>query len=467
MQNHIFRAYDIRGIVGTELLIEQVYDLAHAIAYYCSEKNRSVKTVVVGMDGRVHSEQLKEELIQGLRDAGLNVIFIGQCTTPLLYFSQYQLEVDLALMVTASHNSQEYNGFKIVFQKTSIAGQELQKIKEYLYKKKQRKAEQKGTCEVRSFLDDYCQFLKKQFSHLQGLKIPLVFDCSNAVAALVVPKLITLLDFKNVYIIHQTIDGTFPHHEPDPTNEATLHDLKKAVIMHEAALGIGFDGDADRMGVVTAAGIHVTGDKLLALFSKNVLAKNPGTTVVCDSKCSDGLYELVQKWGGTIHVAKTGHTFIKEALQETGGLVGGELSCHFFFKDRYFGFDDGIYAALRLLEILYFSQASLEEHLVEFPYRSVSPELRIACPLEQGPEIIKAAHDYFKTKKGIKISTLDGIRIQTDCGWGLLRSSNTQSVVCLRIEAQSKAGLQKLKMLFIEALLPSYSLEFLEKTVTW
>lgn len=466
MQNHIFREYDIRGIVGTELFIEDVYNLAHAIAYYCSGKNRSVKTVVVGMDGRIHSEPLKDQLIRGLRDAGLNVVFIGQCTTPLLYFSQYQFEVDLAVMVTASHNPQEYNGFKIVFQKEPIAGQELQQIKEYLYQKKKRVIK-KGTLEIRSLLNEYCQLLKKQFSHLQGSELPVVFDCSNAVAALVIPELIALLEFKNVYIIHQTIDGTFPHHEPDPTNEATLHDLKKAVAVYEAAVGIGFDGDADRMGVVTAAGNHIAGDKLLALFSKEVLKKHPGTTVVCDSKCSDGLHELIKKWGGNLYTSKTGHTFIKKALQKTGSLVAGELSCHFFFKDRYFGFDDGIYAALRLIEILHNSKISLEEHLAEFPYRFTSPELRIVCPLQQGPEIVNVAYNYFKTKQNIEIATLDGIRIHTDFGWGLLRSSNTQSVVCLRLEAQSKEALKKLKILFIEALLPCYSLEFLEKTITW
>lgn len=467
MRDHVFRAYDIRGIVGTELLVEQVFDLARAIAFYCSEKNPSVKAVAVGMDGRLHSESIKDELIRGLQSSGLEIYFLGHCTTPMLYFSQYQLQVQMGIMITASHNPREYNGFKIVVNKEPVADQELQVVKKYFQQGKFLIPEKKGTIQEVSLVEQYCQFLKEQFSGLVGADFSLVFDCSNAVAGIVIPHLIKLFEWKNVRVIHQTLDGMFAHHEPDPTNQEALHDLKKAVIHANAQLGIGFDGDADRMGLVDQNGQYIPGDKIIALFAKSVLEKHPGASVICDSKCSDALPELITGWGGAVHIARTGHVFIKTLLKQTNALLAGELSCHYFFNDRYFGFDDGIYAALRLLEIIHSSQRSLTELLDFFPHRIACPELRITCPLQAGPEIVKVAHNYFKTQTALQMSTFDGVRIQTDYGWGLLRSSNTQSVICLRLEAHSDEGLERLKELFMQALLPSYSREFLEETLTW
>jgi phosphomannomutase len=467
MQDHIFRAYDIRGIVGSELLIENVYDFARALTFYCIEKNSSVKRIAVGMDGRSHSLALKDELIRGFTDSGLDIVFIGRCPTPALYYSQHHLPVQAGVMITASHNPADYNGFKMVLNKQSIAKDEIKKLRTYFKQKKTVEIKCFGKIDTIPIVPDYVAYLKEQFPHLVRSDVSVVFDCAKGAAATVIPKLIKAFEWKNATAIHTTIDGTFSCDEPDPSVAKNMELLKAAQLKQGALLGIGFDGDADRMCALDQTGQLVSGDKLLGVFAHQVLQERPGATIVFDAKCSDALTQWIEQWGGIASVAKTGHSFIKEALQKTGALLAGELSCHFFFKDRYFGFDDGIYAALRLIEILEQSKKSLGTLLEQFPHRVASPELRIDCPLHKGPEIVAAARRYFEQEKKGIISTLDGVKVTKEYGWGLLRSSNTQSVVCLRLEAHCQEGLAKIRQDFIESLCSSFERTFLEKTVTW
>lgn len=467
MQDHIFRAYDIRGIVGTELTVENVYDLACALAFYSIEKNPSVKRVAIGMDGRAHSEAIKDEFVRGLTDSGLEVYFIGLCTTPLLYFAHYNLDVQAAVMITASHNPKEYNGFKIMLGRRSLAQTEILRIKHYFLAKKSVKPISKGACIYKPLQTEYITYLKKRFNHLIGSHLPVVFDCNYAAAATVLPDLIKAFEFKNAICLHGKVDGEFGGKNPDPLHQENIQALKRGVKDKDATVGIAFDGDADRMAAMTADGTVIPGDRLLVLLAQPIVEQFPGAPIVFDVKCSDVVELMIKKWGGKPVIAQTGHPFIKAKIRETGALFAGELSCHFFFKDRYFGFDDGVYAALRLIELLQESDKTLGELLLQIPFRMASPELRFACPLHAGPKIVSAVQNYFELQKDNKITTLDGVKVVKEYGWGLLRSSNTESVVSLRLEAFDKKGLDLLRQEFIKALQPAYSNDFLEKTICW
>ena len=468
MQDHIFKAYDIRGIVGSELLIENVYDFARALVFYCTEKKSSVKYIAVAMDGRSHSLAIKDELCRGIIESGMDVFFIGRCPTPVLYYSQYHFPIQAGVMITASHNPANYNGFKMVLDKQSIAHNEIRKLYTYFSEKRTARLRCRSGRVVQSpIISEYILYLKQQFPYLVGSNVSVVFDCLKGAAATVMPELIKAFEWGNARAVNTKLDGTFSCDEPDPSSAENVKFLKTVQYQHGASLAIGFDGDADRMSALDKFGQLIPGDKLLGLFAQQVLKDSPGATIVCDSKCSDALIELIEQWGGVVCISQTGHVFIKEAIQKTQALLGGELSYHFFFKDRYFGFDDGIYAALRLLELLHQSDQSLNQLLSQFPHRVTSPELRITCSLNEGPAIVQAAQRHFETQKNKNISTLDGIKVEKEYGWGLLRSSNTQSMICLRLEARSDEGLVQLRQDFIKALRPAYSLEFLEKTIIW
>lgn len=466
MQSSIFRAYDIRGKVGSELIISEVYQFARAVAFYYTQKNNPVNAVAVGMDGRIHSKQIAQELIAGLQASGLEVLFLGQCTTPMLYYSQYCLPVQAGIMITASHNPAEYNGFKLIHDKQPISLELLQELKHYYLEKKEVISEQPGECKLVSVKEQYLAFLTHQFKHLVDSDIALLFDCANGAAGFLIHDLIKAFNWKNTHVIHGAVTGEFLHHEPDPSKEKNMTDLKKAVLMQHADLGIGFDGDADRMGAVTDDGIVLSGDKLLGLFAQEIIKKEKKLHVVFDQKCSDGLKELLHKWGAIGYESRTGHTFIKQIMQQTGAQLAGELSCHFFFADRYYGFDDGIYAALRLIEIVAQDKKAVTKFLTLFPHRVNSPELRIACPVYQGPKIVAAVKEHFE-KSDAKLCTLDGVKVITECSWALIRSSNTESVISLRFEAVNQEHLDAIKQKFVALLSDYLPQELLKESVTW
>jgi phosphomannomutase / phosphoglucomutase len=463
MVDDIFRLYDIRGKIGPELALDEVYDLGRAIAAYFLQKNTQVKKVAVGADGRVHSPAITQEVCNALQESGLDVIFVGPCPTPVVYFAIFNMPVDAGLMITASHNGPEYNGIKICLGKEAVWGSQIQEIKRLTRQKVTVSSSKVGTYEDYDLIEDYSNWLVQHFPHLIGMDLKVLIDCGNGAAGMVMPRLIKKMKWQHVSLLYPEVDGTYPNHEADPIVEKNMQDLKKALLTGTYDVGLGFDGDCDRMTPMTKQGSLVSGDKLLALFAQEILKVQRGAGVVFDIKCSSGLSELLKKWGGMPFISASGHSIIKDQLKKTNALLAGELSCHFFFNDRYFGYDDGIYAALRLFELLKTTCKSLEELLQVFPQKFATPEIRIACPLEKMSSIVNRVKGHFLEHKQADVMTIDGIRVMMDYGWGLVRPSNTQPVICLRFESDSSKGLEQLKRDFMCALEPYFTQEVLRK----
>ena len=478
MRDTAFRQYDIRGIVGDELIIEEIYDLVRAIAYYFVQKNPACKTIAVGMDGRVDSAAIKQEMCRALSDSGMNVMFIGLCPSPVLYFALHTLPVDGGLMITASHNPKEYNGIKICCGTKSVWGEEIQHIAR-LYKEKKHvivkdnpsihcsssnthsRAEAlakaggergKGNIVDYPLIPAYVDWLVDHFQQLKNMDLAVVIDCGNGVAGTVMPQLIKKMGWQQVKLLYEDVDGTFPNHEADPVKEVNMRAVKQQLDTTDAYIGIGFDGDADRMGAMMKTGTLIPGDKLLGIFAHSIVQKNPGTPIVFNVICSSALVELLEEWGAQPIITAVGHSIIEEEMRKQGALLGGETSCHFFFKDRYFGYDDGIYAACRLFEILLTSGKSLQELLQMFPPKVTSPEYRIPCPEEKKQLIVDKVKQLFTRQPDITTITIDGVRATMKYGWGILRASNTQPVLSLRFESDSLKGLQQVKHDFFVAL---------------
>lgn len=454
MKDNIFREYDIRGIVGSELLIEESYDLGKAIVTFLKQQDPSLSEIVVGKDGRSHSTPLCDNLIKAITDLGINVIDIGLVPTPTMYFALQHLKKKMGFVITASHNPKEYNGIKM----WGTWGKDIQEIKN-IYNQKTfsplGKTKGKHLFDT-SIVETYIDYLVQDFSHLKNLTINTVFDCGNGSAGIVMPSLIKKMGWKNVSLLFPEVDGNFPNHEADPTVAKNMTFVKDAFKKDKTlTLGIGFDGDCDRMNPMTQEGELVPGDKLLALYAQEVVKKNPGASIVFDIKASSAPMELVKEWGAKPIISPSGHSLIKKAIKEHNALLGGELSCHFFFKDRYFGYDDAIYAALRLLEIISQQEKTLTQLLEICPTRVSSPELRIACSSDSEKiAIVDHAKKIFAAKKDVELITIDGIRAHMNYGWGLVRASNTQPVICLRFESTSQEGINRVKQDFIEALDP-------------
>lgn len=464
MEDTLFREYDIRGLVDQELIVDQVYDLARAIAYYFVQQNPQVKTIAVGMDGRTHSPVIKEELCRGLIDSGLNVLFIGLCPSPVLCFATHQCTVDAGLMITASHNAAPYNGIKISLGTHAVWGAQIQEIKKLYQKKKYIQTPQKGVYTERLLVPEYVAWMVEHFASLKQSALPVVFDCGNAAAGAVMPLLVEKMGWSNAHLLYADIDGTFPNHEADPTVMENMQDLHHAVQRYGAQLGIGFDGDADRMGAITTDGFLVSGDRMLAVYASDMVVDNPRMGVVFNVTTSAGLVELLEQWDARPFMVPTGHAIIKEKMHETGALLGGEVSCHFFFSDRYFGYDDGIYAALRLLEILSKTEKSLDQLVAIFPHKEISCEYRLACTEEQKRAVVHAVAQRIQKKyPAAELIMIDGVRAQLPYGWGIVRASNTQPAVSARFESDTTDGLQKIKNDFIEILQDYLAPEVIEK----
>jgi phosphomannomutase/phosphoglucomutase len=452
MADSVFKEYDIRGKVGEELSLAEMYDLARSIAYYFIHNNPSVKTVAVGMDGRIHSPQIKEQVCNALCDSGLDVLFLGLCPSPALYFAMHTLPVEAGIMITASHNPKEYNGLKICLGKHLVYGPEIKEIGKLF---KERKKIEKTACGKISeypIVEPYINWLADHFANLKGMKLSVVVDCGNAVAGAVFPQLIKKMNWPHVQLLYEEVDGNYPHHTADPVVEKNMLDVKKVLADTDNEFGIGLDGDCDRMAAMTKKGYLLPGDRLLALFAKDIVEENPGAAVVFDIKASSGLIDLLERWGANKVMTKTGHAFIKKAMQESKALLGGELSCHFFFNDRYFGFDDGIYAALRLFELLDKSGKSLDELITIFPQRYSSPEIRIPCSPEKMGMIIDQLKNSFAQRNDTELITIDGVRAVMPYGWGIVRTSNTQPVLSMRFESDSSQGLKQVKNDFLTIL---------------
>ncbi len=441
LSEHIFREYDIRGVV-TEDLVGDVPDwigAAFATELRAGRGEHEAPTVVVGHDNRPSSPVLARGLVDGLRGAGANVIFIGTVPTPLLYWAARRFGTDGGVQITGSHNPPEYNGFKMVANGSSFYGRQIQGLKRRIQERSF--AEGAGAIEERAVIDDYIDDVVGRITLERSVKV--VADCGNGVGSLVAIRLLERLG-ADVVPLYCESDGTFPNHHPDPTVDEYLEDLIERVRDVGADVGVGFDGDADRIGVVDEKGAIVRGDILLLIFALDVLnARGPGQKVIFDVKCSQVLTEVLESNGGEPIMWKTGHSLMKEKMKETGAPLAGELSGHICFADDYYGFDDALYAAGRLVELLARSDRPLSSMTAAFPRYVSTPEIRVDVPEERKFEIVERAIAAFS--RDHEVVSVDGARVQFDGGWGLLRASNTQPVLVLRFEARTQPELDAIR----------------------
>lgn len=460
MQDQVFRKYDIRGEVNKDFTVEDTYYVAKAIASFFKQKN-SIKSVAIGMDGRVHSAAIKEQITKALLESGFDVTFLGLCHTPAVYFATHTINVQAGIMITASHNPKEDNGLKIIVNQEAIWADEIQEIKN-LYKSKAQLTGVKGKYTEYFIINDYVNYLVNLFPNLKNLEINCVIDCGNGAAGSVLPFLIKKMNWKNATTLFEEVDGNYPNHEPDPTKEKNMSDVKKYLSDNpKYEFAIGLDGDCDRMALMSKAGYLLPGDQLLGIFSQFISSDNK-KSVVFDISCSMGLVNLLEKTDMNAHMTPTGNSYIKDMMKKTGALLGGELSGHFCFADRYFGFDDGIYALMRIIEIIKTHNKSVDELLNLLPKQISSPSIRMLCPEEKKYTVINNAKQIFAKRTDIQIIDIDGVRIHTKYGCGLLRASNTQPMLSLRFESNDVEGLAKIKNDFYETMAPYFENEWLK-----
>ncbi|HEY1077745.1 phosphomannomutase/phosphoglucomutase [Pseudomonas stutzeri] len=436
----IFRAYDIRGIVGDSLTNETAYWIGRAVGSQSLAQGEP--NVSVGRDGRLSGPELVQHLIQGLVDSGCTVSDIGMVPTPVLYYAANILAGKSGVMLTGSHNPPDYNGFKIVIAGDTLANEQIQALRQRI--ETGDLSEGVGRVEPVDVLERYFEQIRTDIAMAKPMKV--VVDCGNGVAGVIAPQLIEALGCK-VIPLYCEVDGNFPNHHPDPGKPENLVDLIAKVKAEKADLGLAFDGDGDRVGVVTNAGTMIYPDRLLMLFAKDVVARNPGADIIFDVKCTRRLTPLISGYGGRPVMWKTGHSLIKKKMKESGALLAGEMSGHIFFKERWFGFDDGIYSAARLLEILSQDKRDAEQVFAAFPSDVSTPEINITVTEESKFTIIDALQRDAQWGEA-NLITLDGVRVDYPKGWGLIRASNTTPVLVLRFEADSAQELGRIQDVF-------------------
>ncbi|WP_438943527.1 phosphomannomutase/phosphoglucomutase [Pseudomonas zhanjiangensis] len=436
----IFRAYDIRGVVGSSLTPETAYWVGRAIG--SESLAQGEPNIAVGRDGRLSGPELVQQLIQGLLDCGCHVSDVGMVPTPVVYYAANILAGKSAVMLTGSHNPPDYNGFKIVIAGDTLAGEQIQALKARI--DNNDLANGVGSAEQVDVLERYFQQIRDDIALARRMKV--VVDCGNGAAGVIAPQLIEALGCE-VIPLYCEVDGTFPNHHPDPGKPENLADLIARVKAEKADLGLAFDGDGDRVGVVTNTGTIVYPDRLLMLFAKDVVSRNPGADIIFDVKCTRRLTPLISGYGGRPVMWKTGHSLIKKKMKETGALLAGEMSGHIFFKERWFGFDDGLYSAARLLEILSQDKRDAEQVFAAFPSDISTPEINIQVTEQSKFAIIDALQRDGQWGEA-NLTTLDGVRVDYPKGWGLVRASNTTPMLVLRFEADSEEELGRIKDVF-------------------
>ena len=436
MNPTIFREYDIRGLAEKDF--DKEFALLLGKVHGTIIRDKGGKRVTVGRDCRATSDPYAEAVIAGLAAVGLHVYDIGVCPTPLLYFSLFHLDVDGGVQVTASHNPSEYNGFKLCVGKDTLYGEQIQNVRSKM-ERNEFQEKTGGKVERYEIVSPYHQHLLRDVPKL-AWPLKVVVDAGSGVGGPVSPPIFRELGC-TVWEIACTPDGRFPIHHPDPTVPENLEMLIDKVRLEKADLGIAYDGDADRIGAVDEKGNILWGDELLVLFSRDVLKRNPNAAIISEVKCSQRLYDDIAKNGGQAIMWKAGHSLLKAKMKETHALLAGEMSGHMFFKERYFGYDDAIYASLRLLEILAKSGQPLSSLLADLPKSVSTPEIRVDCPDDRKFIIAEKATEYFR--KHYDVIDVDGVRVQFPAGWGLIRASNTQPALVLRFEAQSADKLKE------------------------
>lgn len=444
MPDTIFRAYDIRGIASHQLTEDIVYHIGLAIG--SEALDRGQQEIIVARDGRASSEDIVAALTRGLQDSGRDVVDIGLTPTPLMYFATHQLGVQSGVMVTGSHNSAEYNGMKIVIGGKTLSGRAIEALRQRI--RERRFSKGKGGYRSERINERYIDYIINDVAIAQPLKI--VIDAGNGATGIIAPQLFEQLGCE-VVPLYCDINPRFPHHDPDPTIAKNLRDLVQLVRESSADLGIAFDGDGDRVAVVTASGEIIPADRLLMVLAQDVVARNPGADILFDVKCTRNLNNVISSYGGRPIMWKSGHSYMKEKMAETGALLGGEFSGHIFFNERWFGFDDGMYAAARLIEILSTTDPNLDSHLTALPSSISTPEFKIETTDQAKFAVMERLAANGKFGDG-KITTLDGIRVDFPDGWGLVRASNTTPALTLRFEADSEAALARIQTLFKDQL---------------
>ncbi len=449
----IIRAYDIRGIYNETLFDKDAFFVGKSFGSFL--RKNSKKKISVACDGRVSSPALKEQLIQGLLETGLEIIDVGVGPTPMLYFSVYNLSCDAGIMVTGSHNPGTHNGFKMLLKDRPFFGDDILELAKLAEKADFISGE--GALSKKDVRDEYVErilsdcFLAESNSVLLDeidefaprKKLKIAWDNGNGAAGEIMARLSKRIVADHI-LLFEEIDGTFPNHHPDPTVAKNLQDLIKVVVDQNCDLGIAFDGDGDRIGVVDSEGEIIWGDQLMVFYAREILKEKKGATIIADVKASNVLFDEIKKHGGEAVMWKTGHSFIKAKMKETKAALAGEMSGHIFFADKYFGFDDALYAAIRIIDIVATAKISLAEMRKSLPKTFSTPEIRIDVSEERKFKIVEELKESLK-KSGLQFNDIDGIRVTTDMGWWLIRASNTQSVLVARCEANSKENLEKLK----------------------
>ena len=456
--SHIFREYDIRGNADEELTSETVR--AIGLAYGTFLNREGVKKITVGGDVRLSTERIREDVIQGVTSAGIDVIDIGMVTSPLLYWSLFHLDLDGAVMITGSHNPKEFNGLKLAFGKTTLYGDQIQEIRRMIAADDLVTAAQRGFATKMDLSGEYLAMLESKIS-LGGRELKVVTDSGNATAGPLVNRFLRGIGCE-VTPLFEEPDGTFPNHHPDPTKREYLQDLIETVRREKADVGLGFDGDADRIGVIDDRGEIVWGDILMILFWREILPRHPGAEAIVEVKSSQALVDEIKRLGGKVVWWKSGHSLIKAKMKEIDALFSGEVSGHMFFADEFWGFDDAFYAAGRLLRILSNTGRKLSDLLADVPVYHSTAETRVACPDERKFDVIDHIRD--DALKDHEAITVDGVRILYPKGWGLVRASNTQPIIVARTEGKTEGDLAEystdLKRRILEAGVEDFDWEY-------
>lgn len=436
MNPQIFREYDIRAVVGKELTLEEVTILGKAMGTYLGRKGQ--RKISLARDGRNSSAPFRDHVLKGLLSSGCEVIDIGVGPTPLLYFSIRQLKTDGGIMITASHNPPEYNGFKICSGPDTIFGEEIQSLRAIAERGDFLTGE--GSLSFADVVPAYQEFMRRDIQIVRPLRVGI--DGGNGTGGWLALPILKQMGCQ-VFDLYCDIDGFFPNHEPDPTVPENVKELIELVVGKKLDVGLAFDGDGDRLGVIDHTGEIIWGDQLMILFARDILTRNPGATFLGEVKCSQNFYEDIPRRGGRAIMWRTGHSLIKQKMKEVKAVLAGEMSGHLFFADRYFGFDDAVYASLRLLEILSKTGQKIPDLLSGLPRTFSTPEIRVACPEEKKFMIVEAVKAELAGR--FQIIDVDGVRIQFEDGWGLIRASNTQPVLVLRFEAYSPERLEEIQ----------------------
>lgn len=449
----VFRDYDIRGVAGKDLAGDTAELIGKAFGSLLKSFIPKAKQVSVGRDVRLSSEELAAGLIKGILSSGIDVYDLGVCPTPVQYFSLHHFDLDGGIMITGSHNPPEYNGFKISIGKDTIYGETIQKLREIIERQEWTIPGKDGEIKHSNIMGPYKEYMMKQFSYLNNARfrrVKVVVDAGNGTAGAVAPEILNGIGC-DVISLYCEPDGRFPNHHPDPTVVEYMQDLIAETKRSGADIGVGYDGDADRIGVVDRDGTVIWGDQIMIILSRELLKENPGAMVIGDVKCSQAMFDEVKKHGGIPLMWKTGHSLIKQKMKEEGALIAGEFSGHIFIAHDYFGYDDALYATFRIIEIMKKTGKDIKELLSDVARPSCTPEIRRECREDRKKEVvdnvvsrlIAYSKDGDAPYRIIDVNTLDGIRVLFEKGWGLIRTSNTQPVIVMRAEAEDEEHLRQ------------------------